>query len=393
MTAVVVTTRADVFVGQVLPPERMEQVIGSLPAHVKPERFQRNLVIAITQQPRLIECDPIAVFNEVSKAAALGLYLDPQLGEAYLITGFSQGRYVPQLRLGYRGLIKLARQSGGIATVYAHEVCQNDKFKMTLGTEKRIEHEPDLMSERGEIGLYYAVVRFPDGESDFEPMSIKEVHRIRDRSDGWKAFKSGKIKSTPWQTDEGEMAKKTVLRRLLKRLPQSPEVADALRIDDEDYRDDDMMPARTPLAARLVGPSGQGFSTRHVQIETSQPNSSQADDPTSSAQPATDTPASDVPQVSDAGTNLEQSEVDEKPTDNTAPDLPQGWGLSYAAALRRARQKTSLPKLAGQFWDQYGGWPAHENGPNAETAKAIYNAFDQHFDNREAIEDIIREIT
>ena len=84
--------------------------------------------------------------------------------------------------------------------------------------------------------------------------------------------------------------------------------------------------------------------------------------------------------------------IDEKPTDNTAPDLPQGWGLSYAAALRRARQKTSLPKLAGQFWDQYGGWPAHENGPNAETAKAIYNAFDQHFDNREAIEDIIREI-
>lgn len=173
------------------------------------------------------------------------------------------------------------------------------------------------------------------------------------------------------------------------------------------------------IAARLKGnKSGRGFDHQHVERESrggvidagpdhpqqAQPEpanagsqhtastSSQADDATSSAQPATDTPASDVPQVSDAGTNLEQSEVDEKPTDNTAPDLPQGWGLSYAAALRRARQKTSLPKLAGQFWDQYGGWPAHENGPNAETAKAIYNAFDQHFDNREAIEDIIREI-
>ncbi|WP_458756657.1 recombinase RecT [Afipia sp. TerB] len=163
--AIAQPSKADVFIGQVLPPDRMEAVLASLPDHVKPERFKRNLVVAVTQHPQLLDCDPLAVFNEVSKAAALGLYMDPQLGEAYLISGFSNGRRVPQLRLGYRGLIKLARQSGQIATVYAHEVCANDKFKMTLGTSKHIDHEPDLMGERGEIGLYYAVVKFADGNT------------------------------------------------------------------------------------------------------------------------------------------------------------------------------------------------------------------------------------
>lgn len=64
-------------------------------------------------------------------------------------------------------------------------------------------------------------------------MSVADVHAIRDRSDAWKAFKDGKIKSTPWSTDDTEMSKKTVIRRLVKRVPQSPELADALRLEDQ----------------------------------------------------------------------------------------------------------------------------------------------------------------
>lgn len=398
-------TRAEIFVGEVLPPDRLETVLSQLPAHVKPERFQRNLVVAITQHPRLLDCDPVAVFNEVSKAAALGLYFDPQLGEAYLITGFSNGRYVPQLRLGYRGLIKLTRQSGAIATVYAHDVCANDKFKMSLGTNKFLEHEPDYLNERGEIGLYYAVVKFSDGETDFEPMSLKDIHRIRDRSDGWRAFKAGKIKSTPWGTDEGEMAKKTVLRRLLKRLPQSPEIADALRIDDEDFREiDDQQPTRLPLAARLVAPDhAPGFSIEHVEIETNA-NSSQAVSPSTPTE--TDTPATSNPPAEVAGT--QSSELPEEASEGTgngkdrsggdsssaapAPSLPEGWQITYAAALRRAQKPESLSKYATQYWQQYGGWANHKDGPNGPTAIAIYDVFQNNFGRKDVIEAQLREL-
>lgn len=262
-------SKVDVFVGEVLPPDRMEIILASLPSHVKPERFQRNLVIAVTQHPKLLDCDPAAVFNEVSKAAALGLYLDPQLGEAYLITGWDSrnNRPAPQLRLGYRGLIKLARQSGMISTVYAHEVCRNDVLDISLGDEKKLVHKPDYFNDRGEVGLYYAVVHFSDGTSDFEPMSINDINRIRDRSDGWRAFKAGKIKSTPWASDPVEMSKKTVLRRLLKRIPQSPELADAIQIEDADYTEGPDTPARPSLSSRLTSgalPAPTGFSTAHV---------------------------------------------------------------------------------------------------------------------------------
>ena len=81
-------------------------------------------------------------------------------------------------------------------------------FKAVLGDDKKLVHEPDVFGERGPIVGYYAVVKYRDGDSDFEPLTIAQAHAIRDRSDGWKAFKADKIKSTPWSTDEVEMSKK-----------------------------------------------------------------------------------------------------------------------------------------------------------------------------------------
>lgn len=227
-------TRLDQFRMEVLPPDRRQELIAGMPPHVRPERFERNLVNAMMQNPGLMDLDPRLIFREISKAAALGLYLDPQLGEAYLIESWNgkAKRKEPQLRIGYRGLIKLGRQSGEISMIYAHEVHKNDLFECILGDQKSLVHKPDVFGDRGEIVGYYAVVKYQDGETDFEPLTVAQAHGIRDRSDGWKAFSEGKIKSTPWATDEVEMSKKTAIRRLTKRIPQSPELAEAINIED-----------------------------------------------------------------------------------------------------------------------------------------------------------------
>lgn len=243
--------RTESFVEAVLA-DRSGALERTLPSHIRPERFRRNLSTAIIQHPKLLGCEPGAVFNEVAKAAALGLLLDPQLGEAYLITGWSKEGDVPQLRIGYRGLMKLARQSGDVASVYAHEVCDLDNYHVELGTEKKLIHQPNFKADRGKPFAYYAVVKYKDGTTDFEPMTTREIHVIRDRSDGYRAFKAGKIKSTPWSTDEGEMAKKTVLRRLLKRVPQSPELADALAAEDRDFVDVETPSRPSPPKVQVV---------------------------------------------------------------------------------------------------------------------------------------------
>lgn len=238
-TAVAEVTRkaspVEVFRQEVLPPDRAADLFRALPSHIKPAVFERNLINALMQNPDLMSFHPSLVYREVSKAAGLGLLLDPQLGEAYIVVAYNgkTKKTEPQLRIGYKGMCKLARQTGDVVSIYAHEVHANDQIHCQLGTDKRLDHRPELFTDRGPVVGYYSVIKYQDGGFDFEPMSVKQTQAIRDRSDAWKAYKDGKIRSTPWSTDEDEMAKKTTIRRLMKRQAQSPELAEALRIEDE----------------------------------------------------------------------------------------------------------------------------------------------------------------
>ncbi len=250
--------------------KRGTELEETLPSHVNPERFKRNVINAFKENPKLVQCQGIDVFYEIMSVAALGLFIDKHLGEAYLITGFNrrQGTVEPQVRLGYRGLIKLAKQSGEITSLTVGSVREKDTVAFERGSDTFFKHSYDLFSDRGELKAYYALVKFSNGEIDFETMTIEETHKIRDRSDGWKAFDAGKIKSIPWATDEEEMGKKTVLRRLIKRLPQSPELSDAFAIDDREYSEISGPPEprrstiRERLDSRAVDPNKQleGFT-------------------------------------------------------------------------------------------------------------------------------------
>ena len=131
-------TRTEIYAGEVLPPN--SDALRSLPAGVDPQRFRHSLQIAVMQNPRLLDVDPRLTFREVAKAASLGLFLDPQLGEAYLVISRNSrtGRDEPQLRVGYRGLLRLARQAGDLSLVYAQPVHANDPFKVSYGDSPRL---------------------------------------------------------------------------------------------------------------------------------------------------------------------------------------------------------------------------------------------------------------
>lgn len=255
------------FVGKVLDADRMDELRRSLPKHIRPELFQRNLLNAVMINPELMDYAPGLLFREVSKAAALGLYLDPQLGEAYILIAYNYKTKSkePQLRAGYRGMIKLARQSGDVLKIYAREVRANDKIRCVQGSTEELVHEPVLFSERGDVVGYYAVIKYTTGETDFEPMDVGQIHAIRDRSDGWKAFVEKKIRSTPWSTDEDEMSKKTVLRRLVKRSPQSPQLAEAIRIEDA-AEHSDMVRAPAPRPPKPTVPSEPAQITQRAAV-------------------------------------------------------------------------------------------------------------------------------
>ena len=134
--------------------------------------------------------------------------------------------------------MKLARNTGQITDIYAHAVRANDVFDIVLGLSQGLTHEPlkyggfpASEEERGEIVGFYAVAVFKDGSRTFQAMSRGQVDAIRNGSSGYQAAKRFK-KDSPWDTHYEQMGLKTVIRRLCKYLPKSPELATALSMDE-----------------------------------------------------------------------------------------------------------------------------------------------------------------
>ena len=216
------------------------QIAMALPRHLTVERMVRVAITAVQKTPMLQKCSPTSIVGCVIQASQLGLEPDGILGQAYMVPYWNSktGCFEAQLQPGYRGLITLARRSGEVSSIYAELVFACDKFEVAYGTEKKLVHKPDLdNAERGsydaqrdewKIALRgaYAVVKYKDGESDFEYMSKPQMDRIREAA-------LEKTKGTgPWATHPDEMFRKCPIRRLAKRLPLSPEFMKAAVIDE-----------------------------------------------------------------------------------------------------------------------------------------------------------------
>ena len=189
------------------------EISRALPKHMDADRLARIAITVIKQTPKLAQCEPISLVGALMTASQLGLEPGP-LGEAYLVPFGNQVTFIP----GYRGLIKLAWQSGQLETIAAHVVHEHDHFDYAFGLDATLEHKPAL-TKRGKPVAVYAVAKFKHGGHAFEVMSIDDVEAIRARS---KTPNNG-----PWKSDWNAMAKKTAIKQLMKFLPLSPELHNA----------------------------------------------------------------------------------------------------------------------------------------------------------------------
>lgn len=199
------------------------QLSMALPKHLTAERLLRVTMTAVQNTPRLLDCDRTSLFAAVMTCAQLGLEPDGVLGQAYLVPFNGKVQFIP----GYKGYLTLARQSGEISSIQAHEVREHDHFDYAYGLNERLDHVP-AKGNRGEIIYFYAYAKFKDGGQVFEVLSLEEVEEIRNASEGYKAFVAKRIKSTPWDSSFVQMGRKTAIRRLANYLPLSVQRAAAL---------------------------------------------------------------------------------------------------------------------------------------------------------------------
>lgn len=222
----------------------------ALPQHMDADRLTRIALTEIRQNPDLLNCEPKSLMGAVMQCAQLGL--EPGLlGHAYLVP-FNNRRKQPdgsfkqvkevQFLIGYKGLIDLVRRSGDVTSIVANEVRENDEFEFEYGLEEKLSHKPKMNGKRGEITCFYAYARFKDGGHAFLVMTTDEINAIRDEhSAGYKY----RPKNNPWNTNYESMAKKTVIRQLIKYLPISVEIQRSVSADETVKRGVDEEPEQT----------------------------------------------------------------------------------------------------------------------------------------------------
>lgn len=163
-----------------------------------------------------------SVIDAVTNVAAIGISLNPAKKQAYLVPRKNK----ICLDLSYMGLIDLAIQEGGIKWAQAQLVYEKDTFALN-GMDKMPLHQFNPFGkDRGEIVGVYVVVKTVDGEYLTHTMTIADAYAIRDRSDSWKKQQPGK--RGPWESDPGEMIKKTCVKQASKYWPKTDRLDKAI---------------------------------------------------------------------------------------------------------------------------------------------------------------------
>ena len=187
------------------------EIKKALPSVITPDRFTRMVLSAISTNPKLAECTPQSFLGSMMTAAQLGVEPNTALGQAYIIPYKNHGVMEASFQLGYKGLIDLAYRSGEVSIIQAQTVFEHDEFEYELGLDPKLKHIP-ATKDRGNAIAYYAIFKTKDGGYGFEVMSMDDVRAHAKRYS--KAYSN-----SPWQTNFDEMAKKTVLKKVLKYAP------------------------------------------------------------------------------------------------------------------------------------------------------------------------------
>jgi recombination protein RecT len=210
-------------------------------------RFTGTLISAVASTPQLQNCTPATVVAAALRGEGMGLTLNR---EYHLIPFASSCAFV----IGYRGLISLCLAGNDVADMDCVEVREGE----WVGRDKRTKrpvfdfsvYKTDEEAAAHKTIGWMAYVEMRDGYFRSEYMSINDILNHAERYskafsiEKYRKMESGKMspdeeeklkQGSPWYSNFPDMARKTVLRKLLNsgfvRLANSAAVRDAINYD------------------------------------------------------------------------------------------------------------------------------------------------------------------
>lgn len=206
----VATTFSDLLMDKLVASE------SALPKTLNKERFVQETLAVLNNNPQLQQCNKAQLLAGIMRGGYLGLsFLN---AECYLVPFNSTVQFLTS----YKGACKFAKKYSvrRITDIYAKLVREGDVFEeKIIDGQPSINFKPVPFSESKIVGVF-AVVLFEDGGMVYETMTTQEVNDTRNNY--------SRAKNSPaWQKSWGEMAKKTIIHRLLKTIEVDFETVEA----------------------------------------------------------------------------------------------------------------------------------------------------------------------
>lgn len=196
------------------------QMALALPKHMNADRMTRLALTAFSSDHNMQACSFRSIASSLMTAGALGL--EPGVnGACYLIPYKGTCTLVP----GWKGLVDLVSRSGR-ATVWTGAVFEGDEFEYALGDRPFVMHRPGDETDPDKLTHVYAIGRV--NGSDFPVIEVWSMRKV------WKHRDKGNKQGTKhYSYRHPEMyARKIPLLQVLKYMPSSIEVANAVAISD-----------------------------------------------------------------------------------------------------------------------------------------------------------------
>lgn len=265
--------------GKVMLLDQKKDLLGAgIPGHMLVEREIRSATIMLANSKELQQSTPASFYTAVSIAINSGIGLGRGMGYLVAYRDNRANAHICQYVPGWRGLVDLVSRTGR-ASVWTGVVHKGDEFDYALGDAPFLKHKPGDSEEFKDITHYYSVGRVKG--SDYPVIEVWSANRVAKH-----LAKYNKVGSRHYALkDDNNMehyGRKVVLLQVIKYLPQSQEIANALAaeaaheagkqtiidgnmvwIDEQGGYDD---PGAGPLAAEVREPAADPVAQRQQEV-------------------------------------------------------------------------------------------------------------------------------
>ena len=188
--------------------------------------FKTAIITLYNTADSLRRCSPTGIIQAGLNSVKYNFPLDNNLGFCYVVPykGFAQ------FQIGWRGYVQLAQRTGQYLCINVTDIKEGEYLGFDIASGRpRLGEPAENREELPDIG-YLAYFKLLNGAEYYYYQTRQQIEAFKNRY-------SPAANCGPWVSNFSEMAKKTVLKHLLKNFgPLTSEIAGALKADSLNYQ-------------------------------------------------------------------------------------------------------------------------------------------------------------